>query len=109
MPSESAIQQVWAVSLAIYLVVVVVVAVLLTLILLSARRIREGAGQIWTVGQKVANNTIHIALLAQTNHIVDGILKRAAATAEAVSAIQRHAGACPRCPDCVTGSAKRGA
>lgn len=109
MPSEAAIQQVWALSLVIYLVVVVVVAVLLTLILQSARRIRQGAGEIWTVGQKVANNTIHVALLAQTNHIVNGILARAAATAEAVSAIQRHAGACPRCPDCVTGPAKRGA
>jgi heme/copper-type cytochrome/quinol oxidase subunit 2 len=108
-PSEAAIQQVWTLSLVIYLVVVVVVAVLLTLILLTARRIREGAAAIWTVGQKVANNTIQIALLVQTNHIVDGILDRAVKVAGAVGAIEAHSGGCPRCPDCVTGPARKGA
>ena len=41
----------------------VVVAVLLTLILVTAKRIRAGVSAIWKVGQKVANNTIHLALL----------------------------------------------
>lgn len=102
MPSEQAIQQVWMVSLAVYFVVVAVVAVLLTMILVTARRIREGAAAIWTVGQKVANNTIHIALLVETNHVVRRIRDRAVETADAVGAIEQHAGGCPRCPDCVT-------
>jgi hypothetical protein len=110
-PSESAIQQAWTVSLVAYVIVVAVVALLLTLILLTARRVRAGAAAIWTVGQKVANNTIQIALLVQTNHLVRRILNEAVTTAGAVSAIEHHAAACPRCPDCVVGghsSAKRG-
>jgi hypothetical protein len=100
-PSETAVQQVWTISLVIYFVVVVLVAILLTLILSTARRIREGAGAIWTVGQKVANNTIHIALLLHTNHIVRRIRGEALTTASAVTAIERHACTCARCPDCV--------
>lgn len=103
MPSETAIQQVWMLSLVIYLVVVIVVAVMLTLILLTARRIRDGADAIWTVGQKVANNTIHIALLMRTNHLAKAILDRAVVVAGAVGTIGGHAETCPRCPDCVTG------
>jgi hypothetical protein len=102
-PSESTIQLVWTVSLVAYVIVVAVVALLLTLILLTARRIREGTAAIWTAGQKVANNTIQIALLVQTNHIVRRILDQAVATAGAVSAIEHHTSACPRCPDCVVG------
>ena len=108
MPSEAAIQQVWILSLVIFAAVLVVVAVMLTLILGTARRIQEGVAAIWTVGQKIANNTIQIPLLHRTNHLVHGILERAAATAQAVEAIERHAAACPRCPACVTG-ARRGA
>lgn len=109
MPSETAIQQVWTVSLLVYFVVVAVVAVLLTLILRTARRIRQGAAAIWTVGQKVANNTIQIALLLKTNHIASRILDGAVATATAVAAVERHAGGCPRCPDCVIGRSAKGA
>ena len=109
MPSEQAIQEVWSLTLVIYFVVVGVVAALLTLILFTARRIRSGAAAIWAVGQKVANNTIHIALLVQTNHLLRQILSQAAMTAEAVTAIGRHAASCPRCPNCVTGRTTRGA
>jgi hypothetical protein len=110
-PSESAIQQVWTISLITYAIVAAVVAFLLTLILVTARRIRGGAAVIWTVGQKVANNTIQIALLFETNHIVRRILDEAVTTAGAVSAIADHASTCPRCPDCVVGgrSSSRGA
>ena len=107
MPTEEAIRQVWTITLVIYVVVVAVVAVLLTMILTTARQIREGAAGIWTVGQKIANNTIQIALLVQTNHIVHRILDEAVATLGAVAAIGQHAGDCPRCPDCVTGSGGR--
>jgi hypothetical protein len=108
MPTESAIQQVWIASLVIYFVVVLVVAVLLTLILHTARQIHGGVAAIWTTGQKVANNTIHIPLLARTNHLVTRILDSAARTAGAVTAVQQHSAGCPGCPACVVGQARRG-
>lgn len=109
MPTEDAVQLMWTWSLAIYFVVVVVVAVLLTLILQTTVRIHAGVSAIWTVGQKVANNTIHIPLLVKTNHLVDRILTAAVGTAGAVGAIEQHAAACPHCPTCVTGASSKGA
>jgi hypothetical protein len=103
MPSEAAIQQVWTVSLIVYFVVVAVVAALLTLILRTARQIHAGAAAIWVSGQKVANNTIQIPLLARTNVLVQQILDSAGRTAGAVGAIEQHAGACPHCPTCLLG------
>jgi hypothetical protein len=108
MPSEAAIQQVWTVSLVIYFVVVAVVAVLLTLILQTARKIHGGVAEIWHVGQKVANNTIHIPLLGRTNFLVTRTLESAVRTAGAVGAIEQHSAACPHCPRCVLGGGGRG-
>lgn len=108
MPSEAAIQQVWITSLIVYFVVVVVVAVMLTLILTTARQIQSGASAIWTVGQKVANNTIHLALLLRTNYLAARILAAAGGTAGAVAAIEQHARTCPHCPTCVTGELSPG-
>lgn len=108
MPSEAAVAQVWIWSLVIYFVVVAVVAVLLTLILMTTRRIKAGAAAIWTAGQKVANNTIQIPLLARTNHLVTRILASAGRTAGAVAAVERHAGTCPHCPACVIGGPQGG-
>ena len=97
-----AVRTVWLVSLGVFLVVLVVVAALLTLILRTARSIRGGVAEIWNVGQKVANNTIHISLLDTTNHIVSEILGNAANVAAATGAIAAHAQQCPHCPSCVT-------
>jgi hypothetical protein len=77
--------------------------VLLTMILTTTKRITAGAGAIWVAGQKVANNTIQIPLLARTNHFVSRILDSAVRTAGAVQAIERHAASCPHCPACVIG------
>ena len=107
MPTEAAIQQVWIATLIIYGVVVAVVATLLTLILISARRIHAGVREIWNVGQKVANNTIHIALLLRTNQAVEAVLQSAVRVAAAVGAVERHAVSCAHCPTCVS-AAKRG-
>jgi hypothetical protein len=103
MPSETAVQQIWIISLIVYFVVVAVVAVLLTLILVTVRQIHTGAAAIWTAGQRVANNTIHLALLLRTNHLAARILSAAGGTAQAVSTVQQHASTCPHCPTCVTG------
>jgi hypothetical protein len=109
MPSETAIQQVWVSSLVIYFVVVGVVALLLTLILQTVRQIHSGAAAIWTAGQKVANNTIQIPLLARTNHFVSRILESAVRTARAAAAIEQHSASCPHCPTCVIGGPGRSA
>lgn len=93
--SETAASTVWWVSLALGLVVIIVVAVLLTLIVRTARHIDEAVAQIWTVGQQVANNTVHIPLLAATNRAVDGILAQAAGIDGATALIEAHANDCP--------------
>lgn len=98
-----AIQRVWITTLVIYAVVLVVVAVLLTLILQAARDVRLGVSTIWTVGQQVANNTIHIALLDTTNHVVGEILDSAKGVVTATAAMGVHAAGCPGCPACVLG------
>ena len=103
MPRPETIERVWVTSLIIYAVVLVVVAILLTLILREARRIREGASAIWTVGQKIANNTIHIALLETTNAVAGQILDSAKGIVGATAAIKSHAEGCPGCPACVLG------
>lgn len=101
--SAETIQQMWLVTLAIYAVVLVVVAVLLTLIVRTARQIREGVSAIWNVGQRIANNTIHIALLEKTNHVAGEILESAKGVVAATGAVQAHAEDCPGCPACVLG------
>ena len=108
MPSEAAVQQVWIASLVVYFIVVAVVVVLLTLILQTARQIRVGVAAIWATGQKVANNTIQIPLLARTNHLVSRTLGAAVHTAEAVAAIEQHSATCGHCPTCVIGPSPRG-
>lgn len=102
--SPEVVRQVWTATLVIYAVVVLVVATLLTLIVLTARKIHAGVSAIWTVGQKVANNTIHIALLDATNHIAGQILSSAKGILAATAAIKAHAESCPGCPACVLGS-----
>ena len=97
------IQRVWILTLAIYGVVLLVVATLLTLIVREARRINAGVSEIWNVGQQIANNTIHIALLDTTNHVAGRILESAKGIVGATAAIEAHAGQCPGCPACVLG------
>lgn len=103
MPADDTLRQVWTWSLVVFVVVVGVVALMLTLILQTVRRIHDVAAAVWTAGQKVANNTIHIALLQRTNHLAARIRESAMITAGAVDAIERHAASCPGCPACTTG------
>ncbi len=93
--SQGAALTVWGVSLALGAVVIVVVAVLLTLIVRTAGKIDQGVAEIWTVGQRIANNTIHIPMLHRTNQVVDGILDRAGGIDGATAAIEEHALDCP--------------
>jgi hypothetical protein len=103
-PSSEAIAAVWTWSLAIFVVVLVVVAILLTLILRAAKDIQAGLALIWNTGQRVANNTIQLSLLSQTNDKAAAILASAVGVVNATAAVQSHAETCPRCPTCVIGS-----
>lgn len=105
--SEGAAYTVWWVSLGIGIVVILVVAILLTLIVRTARQIDETAGDIWIVGQRIANNTVHIPLLNRTNRIIGGLLERTSGIDGAVARIEEHALDCPGCPHCVLGSGTR--
>jgi len=79
----------------------VVVALLLTLVLRTARSILGVAGEIWTTGKLVANNTIHIPLLVETNRLAGNILNTAQQIVAGADAIEQHAEGCPGCPACV--------
>ena len=103
MVTAETVQQIWITTLVVYGIVLAVVATLLTLILTTARQIRDGVEAIWVVGQKVANNTIQIALLDTTNHIAAQILDAAARVVGATAALKAHADACPGCPACALG------
>jgi hypothetical protein len=103
MPSEETVRTIWTLSLVVFAVVLGVVALLLTLILRAAYDIRGGVSAIWNVGQRVANNTIHLAMLEKTNAAVAGILASAGGVAAATTAIEAHARDCPGCPECVLG------
>ena len=103
MVDAGTIQTVWTVTLVVFVVVLGVVAVLLTLILRAARDVCAGVSAIWTVGQRVANNTIHIALLDTTNKVAKEILESAAGVVAATAAINSHAERCPGCPACALG------
>jgi hypothetical protein len=102
-PSPETIQNVWTLSLVVFGVVLVVVAVLLTLILRAARDITAGVSSIWNVGQRVANNTIHLALLEKTNSGAQAILGSAVGVIKATDAVKEHSAGCPGCPACVLG------
>ena len=101
--SPEAVEKVWIVSLATYGIVVVVVAILLTLILRTAHQIKDGVAAIWNTGQRIANNTIHIALLNKTNFVAGKILQSAVGVVGATAAVHAHAKDCPGCPTCVIG------
>lgn len=106
--NEDTVVQIWLLSLGIFVVVLIVVAALLSLILRTSTQIHRGVSAIWTTGQKVANNTIHLSLLHHTNHVAGQILQSAAGVAAATGAIAAHANGCPGCPACVLGHAKGG-
>jgi len=93
--TSGAIYTVWWVSLAIFVVILIVVALLLTLVLNTARKIEQVASQIWTVGQLVANNTVHIPLLMTTNRAVSSIYGEAGKILDAATRIEEHAESCP--------------
>lgn len=98
---EQAAQFVWWVSLALGLVVSLVVTLLLWLIHRTATTINGVVARIWDVGQRVANNTVHIPALYKTNAVAGEILASALNINAGASAIESHANGCPGCPQCM--------
>lgn len=92
---------IWWVTVAIFFVVIIVVAILLSLILSTAKTIQNVVADIWTAGKMVANNTIHIPLLIETNSLAGNILNEVGQIVDGAVIIQEHAEKCPGCPDCV--------
>lgn len=91
----------WWLAIVIVAVVIVVVAFLLSRIIKDAEAINEEVAEVWAHGQRVANNTIHIAALYKTADTVDGILGGAGRIAHSAQAIKDHAEQCPSCPKCI--------
>ncbi len=93
--SEGMVYTLWWISLVVLLVVTGVVALLLTLVLRTVISINVVAGDIWTNGKLVANNTIHIPLLIETNRYAGAILETAKKIVAGSEAIEQHASGCP--------------
>lgn len=98
---EQAAQFVWWISLALGAVVSAVVALLLWLIHRTAVTIEGRVSRIWDVGQRVANNTVHIPILYRTNEVAAQILAAAGRIDAGAAAIETHARGCPGCPQCM--------
>ena len=98
---EQAMTIIWWSSLGLGLVVSLVVTLLLWLIHREAGKINQHVAKIWDVGQRVANNTVHIPLLYKTNAMTGEILTTAAQIEQAADAIKNHADGCPGCPHCM--------
>ena len=98
---EHAVQIVWWTSLALGLTVSLVVALLLWLIHHTAMTIDGVVSRIWEVGQRVANNTVHIPALYKTNAVAGEILATALNINAGTAAIEAHANGCPGCPQCM--------
>ena len=98
---EQAAQFIWWTSLALGLVVSLVVALLLWLIHRTATVIDGHVARIWEVGQRVANNTVHIPALYKTNAVAGEILAGALSINAGAAAIEAHANGCPGCPQCM--------
>lgn len=102
---SDAASTVWWTSLGLGLVVTLVVALLLWWVIREARAIDRAVAQIWAVGQRVANNTIHIPLLYRTTALAGEILADAGLIAGATATIEAHARQCPGCPRCLSAHA----
>lgn len=98
---EQAVAFVWWASLALGVVVSGVVALLLWLIHRTAAVIDGHVARIWDVGQRVANNTVHIPVLYKTNEVAGQILATALRINRGAAAIETHAIGCPGCPQCL--------
>lgn len=83
--------QLWIITLVVAVVVVLVVAVLLEMIVRTARDIHQLVHEIWTGGKRIAQNTITLAILRDTNEYAGMILGSASEIAKSASRIRQLA------------------
>jgi predicted RNA-binding protein YlqC (UPF0109 family) len=86
----------WLLAILLALVVTGVVAFLLLQIIRTAEAIEAGCAEIWARGQRVANNTIHLANLHRTQEATERILGRAGRILSHVKALDAHVNGAPR-------------
>ncbi|CAN5777407.1 hypothetical protein BH20VER1_BH20VER1_07910 [soil metagenome] len=84
-------QQLWTITLALAVVVVIVVAVLLEMIVRTARDIHRTVHEIWTGGKRIAQNTVTLAFLRDTNAFAGMILGSASEIAKSTARIRQLA------------------
>ncbi len=90
----------WFLANVLLVVVSIVAWLLLRWVIDAARAIKAEVAQVWANGQRVANNTIHIASLFQTKDAVGAIIEKAGGIATHAKAIEAHAKSCSGCPAC---------
>lgn len=91
----------WWIAVAVGFVVVIVAVGLLHNILAVASNIDANVGEIWTVGKRIANNTVELWLLGRVNALVEEIRGLALRINEVAGSIAAHATQCRHCPACV--------
>lgn len=80
----------WIAAIAMSVVVSGIVYLLLAQVIRTAAGIEQGVAEIWARGQRVANNTIHLANLHRTQEVTERILGRAGRIAGHVQALDDH-------------------
>ena len=93
----------WILAIATLVVVSGVVWLLLHHVAATAAGIKSGVADVWAGGQRIANNTIHIAKAYEIADGVEAILGHAGKIAASAEAIKAHAASCPGCPACFLG------
>ncbi len=88
----------WWLAVILLFVVSAVVWLLLHLVTRTAKEIEAAVAKVWEHGQRVANNTIHIAKLYGVAGGVEAILGRAGRIAASAEALRSHAESRPRSP-----------
>ena len=90
----------WWISVGVVFVVCIVATGLLQNILVVARNIDTNVHEIWTVGKRIANNTVELWLLNRVVSIVKDIRDSAYRINDVAATIAGHAGQCRHCPAC---------
>lgn len=92
----------WWIAVGVMFVVCIVATGLLQNILVVARNIDVNVAQIWTVGKRIANNTVELWMLGRVNTLVGEIRASAYRINDVAGAIAGHAAECKHCPACAS-------
>lgn len=80
----------WWLALGLGVIVALVVAGLLAWIHREAGVILGGVSEIWNIGQRVANNTVHVPLLFATNALAGRILGATQRICRATATLEKN-------------------